>query len=66
MAGGDGRRIFECLFCGFRCWIFNVFEAAGVTFGSIVASFWEAVATYGHLPGPSGAEVTEISKLYEN
>ena len=48
MAGGDGRRIFEWLFCGFRCWNFDVFEAAGVTFWSIFDHFgrrWLLVAT---------------------
>ena len=65
MAGGDGRRIFECLFGGFRCWVFDVFEAGGVTFWTILGSFWEAVATCGHLPGPSGAAGTPISIFYE-
>ena len=65
MAGGGGRRIFECLFCRFRLRFFDVFEAAGVTFWSILGSFWEAVAPCGHLPGPSGARVTEIAKFCE-
>jgi len=35
--------------------IFDVFEAAGVTFWSILASFWEPEAPCSHLPSPSGA-----------
>jgi hypothetical protein len=35
--------------------IFDVFEAVGVTFWSILASFWEAGAPCGHLPGSSGS-----------
>ena len=66
MAGGGGRRIVECLFGGFRPRIFDVFEAAGVPFWSILGTFWEPVAPCGHLPGPSGARVTEIRKLCEN
>ena len=48
-----------------RSGFFDVFEAAEVTFWSILVSFWEAVAPWGHLLGPCGARVTESSKFYE-
>jgi len=38
---------------------FDFFEAAGVTFRSILGSFWEAAAPCGHLSGPLGAGVIE-------
>jgi len=44
---------------------FDAFEAAGVTFYSILGSFWGAVAPCGHLSGPLGAGVAEKSKFYE-
>ena len=45
----------SAFFCGCRPGIVDIFEAAGVTFWSILGSFWQAVAPCGHLPGPSGA-----------
>ena len=69
--------LFQCSFClpglgpGGGPWapwglIFDVFEATGVTFWSILASFWEPGAPCGHLPSPSGARVTQNRKLCEN
>ena len=37
---GDAWHIFKELSGGFRSQIFDVFEAAGVTFYSILGSFW--------------------------
>ena len=65
MAGGDGRRIFECLFCGFRCWNFVVFEAAGVTFWSMFDHFgrrWLLVATFQAHLAPEARKVAYFMK----
>ena len=42
---------------------FDVFEAVGVTFCTILGAFLEAVALCGHLSGPLGAGVTENNKF---
>ena len=65
MAGGDGRRICEWLFCGFRCWNFDVFEAAGVTFWSIFDHFgrrWLLVATLQAHLAPEARKLAYFTK----
>ena len=60
---GDAWHIFKELSGGFRSQIFDVFEATGVTFYSILGSFWDALAPFGHPSGPLGAGVTENSNF---
>jgi hypothetical protein len=65
MARGCGLRIFEWLFCGCRCWNFDVFEAAGVTFWSIFDHFgrrWLLVATLQAHLAPEARKVAYFTK----
>jgi len=65
LEGGVLDAFSNSFWVGFDLGFVDGFEAAGVTFCSILGSIWEAVAPCGHLSGPLGTGVTENSNFCE-